>query len=228
MVNMQIKHKWVKRKSLSERRLNASQNMWRGVKNEKRKLSPTVFPVGAMAAGPSVQQRFALHPYVPWNTEDRKVHVGLHIFTAHTPPDTQVTNLNTQKHLHASCTLSLIHIPDKHQTQTQAHTRTDMHTKYKFIQTNRHNSTFASSRIWQLRNIWDGDGEKDNLMSYEGSRGQRESSVLAAVQPLKCHPDKASYQLEHSTSNTHKHTHICTGTPAENWEDAVCNHWCVA
>lgn len=49
-------------------------------------------------------------------------------------------------------------------------------------------------------------------MRYEGGTGQRERerekerSTLAAVQPLKCHPDEASNQLEHSTSSAHTRT----------------------
>lgn len=45
------------------------------------------------------------------------------------------------------------------------------------------------------------------VMSCEGCRGARH----AALQTLKCHPDKANNQLENSVRN--KHTHLKTPGP---------------
>ena len=189
-----------------------------------------------MTARPSGQPGITLGPIcTPWNSgEDSTCKPELtHNTHTHTRADTRATN-STQTHRntcmpHAGCHsyISQANIKHRHtHTDTHTHTHTQHRHEYKhaykhdFVWLNTHASTSASTDGWGRER----DG--GSLMSYEGSRGQRESSVLAAAQPLKCHPDKAGNQLEHGASTTRAHTR--TNTTAALREDADCNHWSVA
>ncbi len=168
----------------------------------EEKNSPQQFPQWVLwQPGHLDSQGSPWAPYVHHETLGRTVHVGLRLFTTHTLPDTQATNADTQKHIHT----------------TNRHTSNTGHTlprhkyenayinKHEFVWPNTHASTLASTGELARER----ERERESLMSYEGSRGQRESSVLSAVQPLKCHPGEAGNQLEH-TSNVHTHTHAQT------------------
>lgn len=174
---------------------------------EKNSLQP--FPPWVLwQPGHLASQGSHWAPYVHHETLGRIVHVSPSLLTTHTHTLKQIHRRQTQTHRntcmpHAGCQSFIKHAY-----------------KHDFMWLNTHASTAASTDGWGIER----DG--GSLMSYEGSRGQRESSVLAAVRPLKCHPDKAGNQLEHGASTTR--THTCTNTTAALWEDTDCNHRSIA
>lgn len=146
-------------------------------------------------------------PYVHHETLGRTVHVGLCLCTTHMPPDTQATNSKTHKH--ASYAPSLTH-------QTQG--SREMH-----INMNSYDLTCTPAHPLRMGGLGrrEREGWRESNELWGEQRAERESSVLAAVQPLKCHPDKASNQLEHSTSNPRTHTHTYTQTPLQSCEKTL-------
>lgn len=82
-------------------------------------------------------------PYVHHETPGRTVHVGPRLFTTHTLPDTQATNVDTQKH-------TVTHTITRHTSNT-GHTlprhkcKNAYINKHEFMWPNTHASTLAST-----------------------------------------------------------------------------------
>lgn len=186
--------------------------MWKGVKHEERKLSPTVSPVGAVTARPSGQLGITLGPIcTPWNSGEDSTWRPVLIH------NTYSTRYTGDKPKHTETHVCLMHtVTHTFTRETSKHRHTQHRYKYKnaykheFIWPNTHASTLTSTGKLGGEREKERKRERGSLMSYEESRGQRESSVLAAVQPLKCHRDRPanSWNTAQAT-NTHMHKYYC-------------------